>query len=399
MEDILIIDSKMGTGKTSYIINKIKASTTDRFIYVTPFKTECERMAENVPEKNFVEISKQKGLKLEALKKYLVEGRNIATTHSLFKRFDSEVLELLSANNYSLVIDEENTVIEQVKISPKDLQMLFDTEKIRVNSRNQVEWIDNEYTGKFKELKETCAMENVYFYNGSLLLWLFPVNIFKAMKSVTILTYRFSGSYERAYFDLNSVSYVYKSVRKIGGEFTLVDYIEKDNVEELKDLINIYEGDYNSIGKKSTALSFSQFEKWRKSSSQPQKILQKNLYNYFRNLHNVSSDRILWTCPVDSKDKLKGKGYTKGFLASNSKATNLYRERDTLAYCCNIFVQPQIKQFFRDYGIEINEEEFALASMLQWVWRSAIREGKSINIYIPSSRMRELLQEYLNGER
>jgi len=39
-----------------------------------------------------------------------------------------------------------------------------------------------------------------------------------------------------------------------------------------------------------------------------------------------------------------------------------------------------------------------LSELIQWVWRSAIRDGNSINIYIPSSRMRNLFIEWLNNE-
>jgi len=36
--------------------------------------------------------------------------------------------------------------------------------------------------------------------------------------------------------------------------------------------------------------------------------------------------------------------------------------------------------------------------MLQWIFRSSIRDNKPINIYIPSSRMRNLLVKWLNNE-
>lgn len=36
--------------------------------------------------------------------------------------------------------------------------------------------------------------------------------------------------------------------------------------------------------------------------------------------------------------------------------------------------------------------------MVQFIWRSRIREGKEISLYIPSKRMRELLKEWLNDE-
>ena len=49
-------------------------------------------------------------------------------------------------------------------------------------------------------------------------------------------------------------------------------------------------------------------------------------------------------------------------------------------------------------GFPVKEDVFALSEMVQWIWRSAIREGNPINIYVPSSRMRSLLQRWLNDE-
>ena len=36
--------------------------------------------------------------------------------------------------------------------------------------------------------------------------------------------------------------------------------------------------------------------------------------------------------------------------------------------------------------------------MLQWIFRSQIRMDLPINIYIPSRRMRELLEDWLNNK-
>ena len=46
--------------------------------------------------------------------------------------------------------------------------------------------------------------------------------------------------------------------------------------------------------------------------------------------------------------------------------------------------------------IEIDEDGFALSELLQWIWRSQIRQGKPIILYIPSKRMRELLEDFLD---
>ena len=33
--------------------------------------------------------------------------------------------------------------------------------------------------------------------------------------------------------------------------------------------------------------------------------------------------------------------------------------------------------------------------MIQWIWRSAIRDGKEVWVYVPSRRMRDLLRQWL----
>ena len=46
---------------------------------------------------------------------------------------------------------------------------------------------------------------------------------------------------------------------------------------------------------------------------------------------------------------------------------------------------------------------YALSTMLQWIWRSAIRRGEEIWLYVPSRRMRTLLKDWMervqNGDK
>ncbi len=41
---------------------------------------------------------------------------------------------------------------------------------------------------------------------------------------------------------------------------------------------------------------------------------------------------------------------------------------------------------------------YALSELIQWIWRGQIRTGKPINLYIPSKRMRTILQVYLDSD-
>ena len=53
------------------------------------------------------------------------------------------------------------------------------------------------------------------------------------------------------------------------------------------------------------------------------------------------------------------------------------------------------KLYYKSHGIEVDEDLYALSIMIQWIWRSAIRDGKDIYIYIPSRRMRNLLIKWI----
>ena len=64
-------------------------------------------------------------------------------------------------------------------------------------------------------------------------------------------------------------------------------------------------------------------------------------------------------------------------------------------YIVNIFMNVSDKRFYQRNGIEVDEDAYALSVMVQWIWRSAIRDGDEIYLYIPSSRMRTLLLDWI----
>ena len=128
------------------------------------------------------------------------------------------------------------------------------------------------------------------------------------------------------------------------------------------------------------------------------KSLNNNTYNYFKVIVKGKSKQNLWTTYKEYQTQCKGDGYSKGFISCTSRATNEYKDRTNCAYLCNMYYNHIIKQFFIDKGVSVDEDTWALSELIQWVFRSAIREGNNINIYIPSERMRNLLIEWLNKQ-
>lgn len=57
----------------------------------------------------------------------------------------------------------------------------------------------------------------------------------------------------------------------------------------------------------------------------------------------------MWTCFKDDRVKLKGKGYAKGFVPDNARATNDFKDKESLTYTNNRFMHPY-KVLFVTWG-------------------------------------------------
>ena len=84
-------------------------------------------------------------------------------------------------------------------------------------------------------------------------------------------------------------------------------------------------------------------------------------------------------------------------MSCNARATNAYSDRTAVAYMCNVFFNPILKNFFESKGVRVEEDKWALSEFLQFMFRSGIRKGEKIRIYIPSLRMRNLLKRWMVG--
>lgn len=397
MKKIKVIDSIMGAGKTSYAIQKIQESDkSEKFIYITPFLSEVERIKSSCKDKKFVEpINKGVG-KLNDLHNILSNGSNVVSTHSLFRLANPITKEILNSQGYTLILDEVMDVIERLDLKKDDIDTIIDKKYAEIIDDFLV-WKKEDYNGRYNDIKSMSENGSVIIINDKALFWNFPVEIFNSFKDVYILTYMFEAQIQKYYYDFHNVEYEYFSVIKNDNKYELKEYNINYDLEIMKNIynkINIIENDkINNIGDSHYSLSVSWFEK---DENEPLvKILKNNIYNFFRNKSQSKNNEKLWTTFKSSQNKLKGKGYTNRFIPINTRATNVYSESIYLAYCCNIFLHPDITLFFSKRNVKINQEEYALSEMLQWIYRSAIRNNRKINIYIPSKRMRILLKNWL----
>ena len=393
---IHVVDSIMGSGKTSAAINKMNSDTQNKYIFITPYLDEVQRIIDNCEEKHFIQPEHKGKGKLDSLHYLLGNKYNIASTHALFQHYNSYTKDLLVQGDYILILDEVCQVVEIIDLSKSDLDNIL-------NNHAHVEdnlliWDDKDYDGRYNDIKTMSLNKSLVVFGHSLIMWNFPVDIFKSFKEAYILTYMFKAQQQKYYYDFYNVQYEYIGVKNDNGFYSFSNELNTpDYVYDLKNKIQILQDDkLNSIGGDYYNLSSSWFDRDKNTRNKfLLKTLKKNITNYFTNKVKSSSSETMWTTFKDHKNYLSGKGYTKGFVSVNARATNEFRDKKNLVYCANIFLNPIIKQFFQTKDIKIYEEMYALSELVQWVWRSAIRDGKEINIYIPSSRMRNLLIEWL----
>lgn len=386
----------MGSGKTTWGIQKLNTESFTNFLYITPFLNEVDRIIKNT-NRNFKQPTYKGKRKLDNLNDLLACQEDVASTHALFKQMDGESREHIKNGEYTLILDEVLDVIGPYDdIKNDDIKLLVESNCVTIDKDGFLLWNKDklDYDTKYNEIKTMSENRSLLYVNQKLLLWKYPPDIFNLFEKIYILTYLFDASILKNYFDLYDIHYTVKSIKEECGQYQLVDYFVPDT-SMFRPLIKIYDGKLNNnFFQKKTGLS----KTWFTSNNNKAYIIQlrKNLYNYFSNITNAKSETIMWSTFKDYKNKLRGKGYSSKFVTYNCRSTNDYNDRYNLAYCINIYMHVATSQFFLQHDIQIDEDLYALSEMIQWIWRSRIRNGQDINLYIPSIRMRTLLTNWID---
>ena len=120
--------------------------------------------------------------------------------------------------------------------------------------------------------------------------------------------------------------------------------------------------------------------------------LRTNTINFFVHLMPSSTGNKsylkMWTTYDTCKDIIKDKGFTKRFVkmwdSSFQPTESIY-----LVYLANNYLPPKVS------SCGLSNDQYALSILLNFIGRSAIRNRKEIWIYIPSRRMRRLLNQWI----
>lgn len=428
---IKVCDAIMGSGKSSAAITFINSNPDRHYIYIAPYLDESQRIAEACHGLGFVEPSvfgAKKGVsKVSHIRELLEHGCNISSTQQAIPYYTEDMFDMIHDKEYTVIIDEVVDVFDDVnkpvnsksnsvpkynyEISANDVDLLVAGGYLKETKPGEFHHTGKEFTGLIYEKVlakiKTCPIVQINNEDPNDLRgwkWVFPKRIFESAKDVYILTYMFDCSQMALFFRINNLDYIKIGVshpdRQTYCFCDHVDYIP-DYVNGLPDMIDICDNKkMNAIGEKRTALSMHWYDNYDISSPEV-KQLKNNLSNYYLNiLSDIPSCQRMTGIYESAWPLVKTKGCGKkdiNFVVFNQKSQNKWGSYTALSYMSNVFLNPNIKNYFSGRGEKINEDEYALSTLIQWIWRSAIRNGKQVHIYIPSKRMRNLLIDWIDS--
>ena len=424
MVKIIIIDSIMGSGKTEAVLNMIRNDTEHKYFYVTPYLSEINRVAYSTYYRLKQPYQLGKG-KLSSLHDLLREGADVVTTHALFLMANAETEQLIRDGGYTLILDEAldvlreyNEIVKELDgkaVKKDDVRWLIQEHIISVDEMYKVTWersVADDF--QFSEIVRMCQ-NGVLRCIDETLFWEFPVSVLNAFENAYILTYQFQGTVFDSYLKLYGLEYDLLSAKRTGEDsFELCPYADDLDIRYKKSkLITVYEGIYNEIGRKPYALSVTNLTNMSKEKISSMMKGMRNVKNYFRAssadlmittsmhnnfylnldqngfkyIHKLSSAEM--ALPEEELKKLRC------FVPCNARATNDFSDRNTAMYMLNKYPSPEIEKYFNRLGVPIDKDVYAKNELTQWIWRSGIRNGKPIKLYLPSSRMRNLFYDWM----
>ena len=258
------------------------------------------------------------------------------------------------------------------------------------------------------------------------LIEVFPPDVLKAFTGIKVLLYPFENSQFEKYlkeFDFDCYTGFITEDMTFTYDYEARAKPTNERVNPYKDLITIWTPATNKkktkhyVGEDEFDLSSNYYKKnataddlasvgcdlsnWLNNAFD-KPVKKKDFFYSTYKVGYESKDRNIWR---DVKS-INANKYKKSHVAINERATNEFREVTKVAFLGNIYMDVEVKSYLSSIGLLCLDDEketkrfddtFALTTLLQVVFRSAIREKNHIDLYLPSSRMRDLLISWLNS--
>lgn len=433
-----VMDVLCGGGKTTEVINQIsKSHKKQPFMYISVLIDECHRIAGTYYEeddvykrpvkaesinlngeeywgydvdskhplktRNFRHPEYLGGTKTDSLEWLLENKHNISSTHQLFLNMSKEML--TNAKDYILIIDEQLDVIHNYDgLDGRETKALFKKGILSLADDGLTLNFNREAFGRgetsvkdtrYQELAELCDLGRLACINNTFVVWQLDIELLLSFKEVWIATYMFDKSVMAQYLASHNISWETKTWGKTPQDIRhLINIVGVDDITSYDSMVRSRHHKLNKVSSQYHHLSTNHFKRGGKELVE---VCRKNLRTYLYTNCEVKKGDYIYTTLKEYSRKIGGSRYVNSWVAMRCKATNQYSKVHNLAYMHNLYCPPHHQNYFDLRGYPVSGDDYSLSELVQWVWRSAIRNGEEINLYIPSMRMRELFICWLNG--
>ena len=400
---VTIRDYPCGSGKTTSMIEGFRSDR--KYLVIVPLLTEVDRVVEwskSTPFQQPHANDNNAPTKTESLESMVLQGQNIAATHSLFERLVPLARQGL-LRDYDIIIDEVPEVVRSVSSKSKVSieEFYLNTGYMTVDTKTGLVRPTNKWWSMRDDVDDTLSTTILtyantgclYLLEGHLFIWAMPKELLTAGRTTTILTYKSEGSVLSSYLKKLDVPV------EVANDNQLEEAFRKKAAELI-------------IIKDIPALSRLSLSHSGQLAGMPNSNYCRTVVNALKNLRgrqlkDVPAEKILITCAKDgwykSGDKTAAGPFASGsklfqganWVAKVTRGTNDYAHCSHLIYLYDQHMNPYVARWLEDNSRAF-DDAYALTELIQWVWRSSVRNGQSITLYLPSPRMRQLMEEWLS---
>jgi hypothetical protein len=331
-------------------------------------------------------------------------GKNIVTSHSLFEDLASVVRDGY-LSDYHLIIDEVPNVVDQIngpnKLSIEHFYIQTGFMQFGANNkvfptdlwRNNLIKVSDTLSDKlFKQAATGC----LYLLDDNMFIWAMPKNLLTFGMSTTIYTFMSKGSMLCKYLDKEGIAYIVESSLVTNQLF----------VKKARELITL-----TNVTPAMAKMNFSYNKQIKAIAS---KTVSKQVQQGLKNLRsrefkgipirNVLITTIKDAWVLESKKAKETGGFSKGsrlqeanWISNTTRGTNDYIHCSHAIYLYDQNPNPSVMRWLGCANDKEFADQYALTELIQWLYRTRIRKGEPVELYLPSPRMRRVLLDWLDS--
>ena len=405
---LMIVDYPCGLGKTSVLLSVLEDQPDLLVLVVVQTLGEVERILSSVSEGRLYapkEAGKTYRTKGEQLEPLVHAGKSIVMTHSLYERAGM-LAQQGAFSRYQIIIDEVPNAVSvfdveltsesfnEFYVGPgycrvREDQLVVMTDKGGKDEERLKDALDEKLINGFKSRR-------LYYDGKRHFMQTIPTSLFTHANGVMVLTFLSEGSLFLKFLRSHEIEYEVLKSTACNRKF----------IQEAKCNLKIHA----MMSLKNVSFAYSKQTSYLVKSQEVKSVRStlKNLRQ--RGLANVDLSKVIITCAKSnwfhrssgkinkaksglfSTDSRMFKG--SNWLPNTTRGTNNYSNCSHAIYLYEQNANPILLNWLDANNAEFRSA-YALTEVVQWLWRTRLRRGEPVDVYMPSKKMRELIQAWL----